>query len=337
MPSTRRESRTTAAASVARRLHRHAVRRLQRRLVLSRRQAGDAGQGRRSPALNRDGVSRRLRQPDGARLSVPHRPLLRRRRLCATPPKAVGLRPAASARPRRSTIRCTSSPSSTARRRSPRRATARDQLDWDNLRASVRLAEPLSANALGRRRRCRGEPPRRGNAACRRSAPSRRICGRTARISTSPAASTRLRSTRRWSKGARCRRSPASRTSPSRTASTCALRAAACAAIPARSATSLSTGGTDGPVGQRPVLGRRGRASRRRPQGQRPRSEGPVGAAWRSLPGEAEQITQRLLRPGCARRQPSLPLRIDQRQGDARLHPARRIPPSMIFPANGSS
>ena len=69
--------------------------------------------------LNRDGSVRRLHQSGGARLSVPHRPLLRQPALRRHADDKVAASAAAFRSARRSTTPSTSSPNSTARRGYP--------------------------------------------------------------------------------------------------------------------------------------------------------------------------------------------------------------------------
>jgi hypothetical protein len=86
-------------------------------------------------------------------------------------------------------------------------------LDWDNLRASARLSTPLPQRLSLEGARLRAEPA--PALRCSRRKGSRRICGRTSRISTLPAVSADWRLMRACSRGARCRRFRASPTSPS--------------------------------------------------------------------------------------------------------------------------
>ena len=91
----------------------------------------------------------------------------------------VGARPPRSARPRRSTIRCTSSPSSTARRAISGPGGSAITFDWGNLRASVRLADRLPEQLSAEVVNCRRRPRRPDRERWRRSDRRRRICGRT--------------------------------------------------------------------------------------------------------------------------------------------------------------
>ena len=314
---------------LARRLRRRPVRRLQRRLVLSRRPVGRRAPRRRSPALNRDGVTAECDNPVAR--GFPFRIGL----YCdsvAYADAAEGSRPDGRQLPLgRADLR-----SDALRRRarrpgdgSPRRSNGSLKLDWEKLRASVRWATAAAGARLGRRRRRRGEPPRRARRSPR-SAPSRRICGRTAQdldlAGSFDGPGARPGAARRR---ARCRRSPAQSDLTIKDGVDAArLRPAEPARpAPARSATPDAVdrrrdrASVSGPFS----IGEDGLA-RRRPEGDGARPEGPVGDAWpRPFPRSASEISQQLFRRSrCMGDDPTLPLKIEQGQGDARLHSAGR-------------
>ena len=228
-----------------------------------------------------------MRQSGCARLSVPARAVLRQRRLMRTPPQHRRCRPAASARPAQiyHPMRVVAELDGPARI-----DTARHAHRWARLGQSARQ-RPAGASRCRdgcrwKAEGCRGQTdPATASRCCQRHQ-SRRICGRTARISIWPAASPGCRSTRPWSTAASCRPArPVPDDRHRRTACNCAKPGRrACAGSPARSATaSLSTGREHRRTVERAVLGRRGRLARRRSQDHGPRPEGPVGRPWQTL------------------------------------------------------
>ena len=257
------------------------------------RQSGDTGQGddRRCQRRRRHG---RMRQSGRARLSVPPGHLLRPRCLrgCRRSVgfSAGGFRSAGQIYdPMRFVAELDGPAMSTHRRNGSLK------LDWDGLRASVRWARAAARAHLGGRRTSRRASLRARRSP--RSATSRRICARTARISTWPSSFEGLAIETALVDG---RKFPSfSGQSDLTIQDGVEPAASAPEELRGQSGTirtpSLSTGPDTGLTVSGPFSSAR-RPDRRRPEDHGPRPEGPVGVLAEAFPESRREIGNALRR-----------------------------------------